>query len=152
MAGRPPKPRALKLIAGDPKSRINFDEPQPEIAVPQCRSTDPLVGEIWQYAANALRQMNLLTIADRDLLLAYCQAVAAFERATKILAEEGMFLRIGQATVPHTALKVQNEQASIMKSLGAEFGFSPASRTRIKVADSKPAAGKDNTSARLLSG
>jgi P27 family predicted phage terminase small subunit len=150
---RPAKPTVLKLLSGDPKSRINFDEPQPEIGIPHCPSADPLVRDIWDYTAKVLKQMGVLTIADRDMLYAYCQTVATFERACEVLDREGPFTKILNSTQPHPAIKVQKEAAALMKNIASEFGLTPASRTRIKLADSKDVKpSKDMTSARLLSG
>lgn len=150
-AGRKPRPTGLKLLAGEKGSKINFDEPQPEPGVPACPTSDPVVTEIWDYTAKVLKQMNVLTVADRDVLLAYCQQVAIHRRAGEVLATEGTFNRVLGGTQPHPAIRVQKEAAAMIRSLASEFGLTPAARSRIKVGDSRDTP-RETSSARLLSG
>jgi P27 family predicted phage terminase small subunit len=152
-AGRPGRPTALKLLAGVQKSKINQDEPQPEPGIPQCPSDDPLVVEVWEYTVGQLREMKVVTMADRDALFAYCQQVALNRRATEILAREGLFINVlNSPSCPHPALKMQADSAAKMKSFAIEFGLTPAARTRIRVKESQtqgPAKLQD--ASRLLS-
>lgn len=150
---RPPRPTALKLIAGEKKkSRLNDDEPMPQDGVPACPSTDPRVLEVWDYTVKQLLTMRVLTMADRDVLHAYCEAVAAHQAASEILAQEGTFIKLPggmSPSVPHPAMRQQKDAAAMIKTLGGEFGLSPAARTRIKVKDQQPE--KTQSAARLLS-
>lgn len=151
------RPTALKIIAGEKKSRINFDEPQPEEGLPECPTDNPAVREIWDYTVNQLRRMRVITMGDRDTLYAYCQAVADHREACRLIDEEGMVLHIGSGIntyLPHPALKIQAAAVAVIKTLGVEFGLTPAARTRIKVADQKMPKdqGQEKTPSRLLSG
>lgn len=149
---RAARPTALKLLSGEQKSRVNTDEPQAEPGVPECRSRDPKVREVWAYTVEQLQQMNLLTVADRDMLLAYCMSVVVHEQAIQKLAEEGYWVQLLGHTNPHPAIKLQREASAQMKQLASEFGLSPLARARIKVSDSQPNKKVDGrSSARLLS-
>jgi P27 family predicted phage terminase small subunit len=141
----------LKLLAGEQKSRVNTDVPQPSDGRPVCPTSDPLIQEVWDYTLDQLDEMGLTSVCDRDVLHAYCAAVAVHRKAEELVAREGYFIKILNSTQPHPALKVMREQAPLIKSLGNEFGMSPAARTRIHVQPKpKKAAGRD--SGRLLSG
>lgn len=150
--GKAPVPTKLKLVAGVAKNRINHDEPQPDEGVPQCPSTDELVVQIWDYTVVQLRRMQVLTMADRDLLYAFCEAVAMHRRASAEIARDGIVLHVGGGlgSAPHPALRAQAQAQQVIKSLGTEFGLTPAARSRIKVADQK-APEKAQGASRLLS-
>jgi P27 family predicted phage terminase small subunit len=148
--GRKPAPTALKLVKGEQKSRINNDEPQPEDGVPQCPSLLPAVREVWDYTVAQLRTMRVLTMADRDMLAAYCEAVVMHREASRIIARDGMLLHDGNGAYKNPATLLQREAANAIKAFGTEFGLSPSARTRIKVGDQQPE--REQGSARLLSG
>lgn len=152
--GRKPIPTALKLISGSNKThpeRINDDEPVPEDGLPSCPATDKLVREVWDYAIDQLRKMRVITMADRDMLLAYCQAVVMHRRASQLLDAEGYLISAAAGLFPHPAVRMQRDAAAMMKSLGTEFGFTPAARTRIKVADQLAPKESSAGASRLLS-
>ena len=73
MAGRKPKPTALKLVTGNPGKRpLNDHEPQPEAAIPEVPAH--LSGEAkaeWDRIVIRLHPLGLLTDLDRAALAAY---------------------------------------------------------------------------------
>lgn len=147
--GRKPTPTRLKVLKGERPDRINHDEPQPGSGIPQCPSTDPEVRKVWDYMVDQLSRMQVITMADRDSLDAYCQAVVQHRRATEILNREGFLIEGAYGTKKHPAATIQREALMAMKQFGGEFGLTPAARTRIKVADSKPQ--QEQGASRLLS-
>jgi P27 family predicted phage terminase small subunit len=149
--GRKPMPTQLKMIKGERQDRVNHDEPQPETGIPICPVSDRRVNEVWDYTVEQLRKMRVLTMADRDPLLAYCQAVVMHHRCSELLDGEGYLWQgsDGDVMVPHPAVKMQREAALLIKQFGAEFGLTPSARTRIKVGDQEPA--KEQGANRLLS-
>lgn len=147
--GVKPAPTALKLVQGVAKSRINHDEPKPEDGIPLCPVPDKMVNEVWDYTVEQLRKMKVLTMADRDMLLAFCQAVVMHRRASELLDRTGYLIEAEEGLFPHPAIRLQREAAASMKAFGTEFGLTPAARTRIRVADQEPA--KPVGAARLLS-
>ncbi len=146
-------PTALKMIKGERPDRVNQDEPQPSSGVPQCPSDNPAVQQVWDYTLTQLGVMRVVTMADRDMLHAYCEAVVAFREATATVEAEGSVLRetrgVGK-TYLNPAVRIADAAAARMHRFGTEFGLSPSSRTRIKVADQKPE--KKQGAGRLLSG
>lgn len=144
--GITPLPTALKLVARAKKNRINQDEPQPEEGIPECPSSDPAVLDVWNYTIRQLKVMKTITMADRDLLHAYCEQVVMHRRAVQLMGYEGAF----HNGIRHPAWQTAKEAAQMMKMLGSLFGLSPSARTAIKVADQKPSV--QVGAARLLSG
>jgi P27 family predicted phage terminase small subunit len=152
MRGRKPAPTALKLVRGDHKERINDDEPQPAEGVPTCPSRNPAVRAVWDYTLAQLLVMRTITMADRDALHAYCQAVVLFERATAILEQEGLTMpAMSGRFLPHPAQKIQREAGQQLRMYACEFGLTPSARTRIRVGDQAPKS-QEQGAARLLSG
>lgn len=145
------RPTALKLLAGDKGSQINRDEPKPEEGVPQCPTDDPDVLEIWDYTVQQLRVMRVLTMADRDALYVYCQAVAMHNEAARQLREQGMFLNTPKGPMRNSATMVMKEASQVIRQLAHSFGMTPQARSVIKMGDQKPAE-EPKTAARLLSG
>lgn len=162
--GRKPVPTALKLVKGERPDRMNTDEPMPEEGIPKCPVKTPAVVDVWNYTVQQLTAMRVLTMADRDLLLAYCQAVVMHREASRLLAQDGYIL--GHAVyefdgqeiadrpklVTHPAVKLQREAAATIKAFGTEFGLTPAARTRIRVGDQKASEQQEQGAGRLLSG
>lgn len=150
MRGRKPAPTALKLLKGD--NRINDDEPQPAAGIPTCPSRSKAVREVWDYTIAQLAHMRTITMADRDALHAYCQAVVLFEQATQLLEDEGLVVptTLGRG-LPHPAQKIQREAGQQLRMYACEFGLTPSARTRIKVGDQAPRHQEQGAS-RLLSG
>lgn len=148
--GRKPTPTALKLVAGARPDRINDDEPQPGEGVPDCPSRHPEVRRVWDYTVSQLTTMRVLTMADRDALGAYCEAVVQHRVASEILAKEGLIVEGSHGgLVSHPAQKIQREAASMIRAFSTEFGLTPSARSRIKVGDTQPK--QEHGAQRLLS-
>jgi P27 family predicted phage terminase small subunit len=149
--GRKPRPTSLMLIAGDQKSRINKDEPEPEDGVPTCPSANESVQAVWDYTVRQLLKMRTITMAERDVLLAYCQAVVMHQDASRLVDEEGLLVSTERGLIPHPAVRIAREAALQIRAYAGEFGLTPAARTRIKVADQQ-APKQEQGASRLLSG
>ena len=146
-------PTQLRVLAGTRKERINHDEPVPEEGVPQCPSDDPRVLEVWNYTVRQLRAMRVLTMADRDALHVYCQAVVMHDEAAETLRDEGMFLNTPKGPMRNAATMVMKECAQTIRQMAHSFGMTPQARSGIKVGDQSPSEGEGPRSAsRLLSG
>lgn len=154
-AGRPRgsgRPSALKLLQGVPTSQLNHDEPNPEPGIPSCPSTDPDVINVWDYTIKQLKVMRTITMADRDALLTYCEAVVLQNRANAVLRKEGIMAWTASGSpCKHPAAGLVAQAAQVIKTFGREFGLTPASRTTIRVGDQTPKT-TEKTAARLLSG
>lgn len=134
MRGRRPKPTRLKVLTGNPGKRpLNDAEPRPEPALPEC---PPELGETarreWDRLAPELAALRIVTNLDRAALAAYCGAYALWAEATEAIQKYGQMIKSPSGfPVQSPYVAVANRQTEIMIRIASEFGFTPASRSRI---------------------
>ena len=140
MRGRRPKPTALKEMEGNPGKRpLNKAEPKPTgdlYAAPEWMSDSQREG--WAYAiTNA--PYGLLKQLDRSILAIWVVAEDLHREAAEKITQYGLLTKSPNAGLPLQSpyLAILNKQAQIMLKAGAELGFSPASRTRVQVANER---------------
>jgi P27 family predicted phage terminase small subunit len=144
------KPTALRLLHGDQKSRINFDEPKPEPGHPVCPpEASPEVRAIWGYTLDHLIVMGVATGADRDALLCYCEAVATHRKASALLAKSPILIQGHRGMVRNPALAIQRDAAGVIRAYAHEFGLTPSARSEIRMGGAK--SGRDSAE-RYLTG
>jgi P27 family predicted phage terminase small subunit len=134
MRGRRPKPTRLKLLTGNPGKRpLNTNEPRPEVAIPDCPvELGPVARREWDRLAPELSTLRILTNLDRAALAAYCGAYAMWAEATEAIQKFGTMVKSPTGyPVQSPYVSIANRQAEIMIRIAAEFGFTPASRSRI---------------------
>lgn len=128
MKGPPPKPTKLKLVTGNPGKRaLNKSEPEPPPGDVEC--PDTLLGaakEEWNRIAPILLEAGLFTKADRAALLCYCQAFANTVEYEKLCREVGPDLALAKGF-----RKAATVAAGQVRAFAAEFGMTPASRSRV---------------------
>lgn len=156
--GRPSKPRALKVLHGDRKDRINNDEPQPsagEVAAPDWLGDRAL--EVWDAYAPDLEAKRVLTSWDVEAFANWCDAVTRRRDAAEHVDAEGavvdlpVFNKNGELTGHRRgknpwllALDAADAQA---RAYGARFGLTPSDRAGLKI----PNEGDGKGAERLLS-
>lgn len=136
MRGRRPKPTRLKVLAGNPGKRpLNAQEPEPEPAVPECPpELGPVAKREWDRLAGELGKLRIITHLDRGALASYCGAYALWAEAMEQLQKYGTMIKSPSGYPQQSPyLAVANRQAEIMMRIASEFGFTPASRSRISV-------------------
>lgn len=147
MAGRPPKPTALKVVAGNPGKRaLNHQEPDPtylqDLSAPDWLSRVPGAVEVWDELAPKLRAAKLLTEVDVQALAQLAVSLAHFRiAATKtgenlvkhklVENEEGEPVEAGEHINPW--MLVQSMSFKQSNALMAQFGMTPAARTRVAI-------------------
>jgi P27 family predicted phage terminase small subunit len=134
MRGRRPTPTRLKVLTGNPgKRRFNDDEPKPEVAAPECPpELGPVARQEWDRLVEELVALRLLTNLDRAALAAYCGAYALWAEATEAIQKYGAMIKSPQGfPIQSPYLAIASRQAEIMMRIASEFGFTPASRSRI---------------------
>lgn len=156
MAGRPPKPTALKLIEGNRGKRgTNKQEPDP----PYLDNLQPPAWlskgakEVWAEVAPALSAAKLLTEADVQMLAMGCTAIAQYRYSVKRTGEdlvkakhevndEGELFSVGEHINPW--MLVQSMTFKQAMAVFQQFGMSPAARTRIAIQPQGDLFGHDN--------
>lgn len=145
MAGRKPKPTALKKLQGNPgKRELNAREPQAPRGVPACPEFLTERGRRgWASLAPTLDEMGVLTMADATALSLLCDAWAEYLDAREVVNGEGMTYAtrtegkdgadgsVMYRKRPEVEI-AQDAWRRVMKAL-AEFGLTPSSRSRIKL-------------------
>jgi P27 family predicted phage terminase small subunit len=141
MRGRRPKPTRMKLLTGNPGKRpMNKDEPRPEATVPDCPDAlGPVARAEWDRLASELGKLNLLTNLDRAALAAYCGAYALWAESTEAIQKYGTMVKSPSGyPIQSPYVSIANRQAEIMMRIASEFGFTPASRSRITTPPQSP--------------
>ena len=141
--GPPPKPTALKLVAGNPgKKKLNAREPQPAVGTPHCPDwLTPAAKAVWKRLVPILRNMKVLTVADSDALAIYCSTYVRWREAEDFLAQRGLVypIRDDQGRVkcmlqwPQVA--IARNLLHVLRAYQHDFGLSPAARARIQIAE-----------------
>ena len=134
MRGRRPKPTRLKVLTGNPGKRLlNADEPRPEPTIPECPAElGPVARKEWERLAAELASLNILTALDRAALAAYCNAYGLWAEAIEAIQKYGTMVKSPTGyPIQSPYVSIANRQAEIMMHIASEFGFTPASRSRI---------------------
>ncbi len=144
MRGRKPKPTVLKALEGNPGRRpINDREPVPPEGVPECPDflDDAARGE-WLHTSAVLKDMGLLTPADRAALAAYCTAYSRWVHAEEQVKKYGTIAKSPTKGFPMKSpyLTIADQAMEAMRKFMVEFGLTPSARSRIKVPSSSGAA------------
>lgn len=155
MAGRTPKPTALKIIAGNPGKRpLNKREPQPDILqdlAPPAHLT-PAAAEVWNEFAGKLSAVRVLTELDALALEMACNAIALYRQAIQQMDgnQVAMTRDGGLAKSPWVAVQAEAYKQAI--ALLRDFGMTPAARSRViaKASDDDGDGSKDKGSARFF--
>lgn len=139
MRGRRPKPTRLKVLTGNPgKHPLNHNEPRPSPGVPDCPpELGPGARREWEHLVGELGRLKLLTNLDRAALAAYCGAYALWSEATEAIQKFGTMVKSPSGyPIQSPYVAIANRQAELMMRISSEFGFTPASRSRIAVPNS----------------
>lgn len=145
MRGRKPKPTYLRVLDGNAGKRApNAEEPQPvgelsEHAPPSWLSDPQKEG--WRYAMRHAPP-GMLKRLDASILTVWVVAESVHRDASEWVAKKGSLI-MGKNGVPYQNpyLAIMNKQAAVMMKAAAELGFTPSSRTRVKVEPPKPGEG-----------
>ena len=101
MAGRKPKPTAIKELEGNPgKRKLNKKEPKPEKGMPVCPEwLLPEAKAEWKRLCEKLNQMGVLTEVDMAAFAVYCQSYARWKEAQEHIDSGGSTLCARRAHV-----------------------------------------------------
>lgn len=140
--GRPPKPTALKVLAGNPgKRKLNTNEPKPKLTKgqrPPAHLSDDAKRH-WLKLVPELERLGLLSVVDVGMLEMGCTAYSDWKEAVADMEENGKVQNIVRED--GSVYRQQAPEVSIAKQAWeqykgfcSEFGLSPGSRTRLRVA------------------
>lgn len=135
MQGRKPKPTALKLLAGNPGKRaINHAEPKPRVIMPKPpEHLSDAEKEKWKSTVRELHPLGLVTTIDKDALAMYCTIYVRWVKAEKMVRDKGEIIKTAAGNIiQNPYLSIANRALDQLNKLGAEFGMTPSSRSRVK--------------------
>jgi P27 family predicted phage terminase small subunit len=128
-------------MTGNPGKRpLNPNEPQPEITIPECPpELGPVARREWDRLSKDLAVLGLLTNLDRSALASYCVAHALWVEAIEAIQKYGSMVRSPSGyPIQSPYVSIANRQTEIMMRIASEFGFTPASRSRISAPSNEP--------------
>jgi P27 family predicted phage terminase small subunit len=143
MAGRKPKPDELKAKSGTlRKSRVNNNKPQfgKIEALPLAPEyLDEEGARQWRTLVDQLDRAGMLQKTDLTVLAAYCLEWAMYVKHAKAAMDGSDFYQtLSPEGVPtsfqvHPCTILANRALANCLKIASEFGFTPASRSRISV-------------------
>lgn len=143
MRGRKPKATVLKLLDGNPGRRpLNLDEPHPDNLEEACPDEllDPIARAEWDRAIVPAIRIGQITSADRPLAIAHCELWAARRSQLLEAKPHPNIVAAGKNKypMPNPALTMASKTLHLLLKVDAELGFSPTSRSRVKVKNRSP--------------
>lgn len=152
MVGRPKKPLKVRASEGDRRKigkkkleSLIRAEPKTQSGLPACpEHVTGLAREAWERWTLQLQIMELDRQPDAEMLEGACIAYQRAVIADQEIKRDGITIKTFKETdegevillsiKTHPAIKVSTEAWRQVKSFCTEFGFSPASRSRLAVA------------------
>lgn len=137
--GPKPDPKAIKLLKGSQKCRINAEEPAPlpPPKEPPVALDDDARAE-WDRLFPILDQMRVLSASDLAALALYCSAWSQWQDAERQLGEMGLTIKTPYGLQVNPLVNVAVKARAQCLRFLAEFGCTPSSRTRVKGDPGKP--------------
>ena len=137
--GPKPTPTAILRMRGSWRANLNPGEPQYEPGAPPCpRWLGVEARKVWRRLTPQLAAAGVLTRVDCEALARYCHTLARWRSAVAFLKRRGEIYARKDAQGhrvlglwPQVALA--DKLAHQLARLEAEFGLTPASRSRISV-------------------
>jgi P27 family predicted phage terminase small subunit len=138
MAGRPPKPSALKLIEGNKGKRApNKQEPDPaylnDLSAPEWMPDG--ARKVWDEIVPHLRLARMLSTVDVPMLAMGCCSIDEYRQASKLADKRLLVKGQNDAGFPtlNPALIIKSMAFKQAMAVFQQFGMSPAARTRIAI-------------------
>ena len=145
MRGRKPKPTYMRVLEGNAGKRpLNLNEPQPEPVSEDYAPPEWMSDEQKTYWRHVMKHAppGMLTELDQSVLAVWVVAEERHADAARWVSKLGSLLKSKEGTpYQNPYLAIMNKQAAVMLKAAAELGFTPSSRSRVKVIPKGTAAG-----------
>ena len=138
MAGRKPLPTHLKLVKGTAlPHRLNKDEPKPTVAQPEAPAhLDERAKAKFVAMAEMLARHGVMTELDAGALARYAVVWCRWVDAEAEIKRRGPVVKTeGGNVIQNPFLAVANKCLLQMAQIESEFGLTPSSRSRIRMAE-----------------
>lgn len=138
--GPRPKPTKLKVLSGTARPEdLRRNEPKPAPIAPKRPTWLPdEAKKKWKELAPELEKLGLLTVVDGPAFAMMLEHWALAVEAAKVIKKEGT-MTVDERGLPrkHPLAQVLRDHSAAFKGYMAEFGLSPASRTRLDLPEIK---------------
>lgn len=133
MQERKTKPKGLKEITSSQhKLPHETTEAKPNRILESPPELGPVARQEWGRIVGELTRLGVLSSFDRGPLAAYCTAYALWIDPMEMVQKHGAMIKFQNGfPIQSPYLSHLNKQAEIMTRIASEFGFTPASRSRI---------------------
>src|SRR5258705_12826650 len=133
MRERETKPKGLKEITSSLHKQAPGTKETKPVRILECPpELGPLARQEWDRIVGELTSLGVLSSFDRGPLAAYSTAYALWIEATEAVQKYGATITSPTGDPTQSPyLSTVNRQAEIMMRIASEFGFTPASRSRI---------------------
>ena len=133
MSKRTTKPEGLKAIASSEHDTLMGTKEKNFARILECPpELGPVARQEWDRIVGELTSKGVLSAFDRGPLAAYCTAFALAMEAAEMVQKHGAMLKSPNGfPIQSPYLSHLNKQTEIMMRIASEFGFTPASRSRI---------------------
>ena len=140
--GRKNTPTTLKVLKGNPgQRRLPENEPKPkpatgELKAPAWMNSDGK--KMWKRLASQMQRIGLLTEADLESFTMLCQSYGDYVEGVKDMKKNGKYCTYtnkagAENEVERPVARATHRAYERYKSLCAEFGLTPASRSKIEI-------------------
>ncbi len=123
------------MLAGNPGKRaINHAEPKPRVVMPKPpEHLSDAEKEKWKSVVRELYPLGLVTNIDKDHLAMYCTIYVRWVKAERMVRDKGEIIKTAAGNIiQNPYLSIANRALDQLNKLGAEFGMTPSSRSRVK--------------------
>lgn len=143
MAGRRPKPDAVKELAGNPGKRKlrRASTPRPQ-GLASCPAwLAPVAKTEWNRLAKELELVGLLGSADQGAMAGYCTCYANLVRAQRVLNAKGFTYKHNGLEKKRPEVQIAQDAMREMRKFAQEFGMTPSSRSKVTSSSQLPLPG-----------
>ena len=135
-------PTKLKILQGNKGHRKILPEPEPlkkQRTPSPPRKLSKVAKAEWKRLAKELHRLGLLTVVDVTMLEMYCLAYGRWMDAEEHVRLEGTIVLspLKETPMQNPYLSIANRAMEQMLKLSQEFGFTPASRSKIHIGTAK---------------
>lgn len=82
----------------------------------------------WRRIVKTLEGLDVLTNADVDILAQYCDALARYAEASRIVQQQGPVIETERGPQQNPAVLVVNKYAAIIQKCAIQLGLTPSAR------------------------
>lgn len=136
MRGRKPTPTVLRMLRNNPGKRaINREEPEPEKLSKACPDelSDSVAQKEWKRTIVPAIERGQITAADVVMSIAHCELWSTWRSQLAAAAKHAHVIAVGpnKYPAPNPARGMANKTFQLLKSVDAELGLTPSSRSRV---------------------